>query len=540
MEYKYYLPNEINKPVEYTTQNNSVIIIGANGSGKTRLGEWMEKRDETTTHRIGAQRSLVFGHFINQKSYEQATNLLQYGAETEQPSHMQRWGYDGEKYNYTATLLNDYENVLSALSALKINETVIYLAECKEREITGQAHNNVPLMVTDVLQRIWNAVFPQRGIKLDDAKVTSMYSKDGEVKEYKGRDMSDGERVALYLIAQALCIPKNKTIIIDEPEIHLHRSIMNRLWTAIEKERQDCLFIYITHDTHFAANQSQANKIWVKSYDGEHWDLSEIIDSFLPEELLLNILGNRRPVLFVEGTADSYDTRLYSELYNEYYVVPCGGCSRVIAQTKAMKSNPQLHHLRCYGLIDRDYRSNYEMEKLRENDIYTINVAEVENIFLVEELLCVVNSIMSFTDSSRIDEVKYYIMIDRFKPQIDSLICDAIISELKYRLSIADIVGKNEEAVKQSFTDFFGGIVYEEIKAIKESIFNEPLASNDYAKVLEVFNYKTISKSIGHFFGIKDSEYCDFVIRQLSGSRAEEIITSIIGYFPPEIVRKCY
>lgn len=47
MDYEYYLPNQANQPVEYTTQNNSVIIIGANGSGKSKLGEWMEKRDET-------------------------------------------------------------------------------------------------------------------------------------------------------------------------------------------------------------------------------------------------------------------------------------------------------------------------------------------------------------------------------------------------------------------------------------------------------------------------------------------------------------
>ena len=537
MDYKYYLPNGSNQRVEYTTQNNSVIIIGANGSGKSKLGEWMEKRDEITTHRIGAQRSLVFGQYIQQKSYEQATNLLVYGHESQRGNHDQRWGFDGEKYNYTATLLNDYENVLSALVALKVKEQEEYLSECRVREAAEQIHNNVPPMVTDVLQRVWKSVFPQRGIKLDDAKVTAVYSKDGVAKEYKGRDMSDGERVALYLIAQALCVPKGKTIIIDEPEIHLHRSIMNRLWAAIEKERQDCLFIYITHDTQFAANHSQAKKIWVKSYDGEHWELSEINDSNLPEELLLNILGNRRPVLFVEGTADSYDTKLYSELYKEYYVVPCGGCSRVIAQTKAMKSNPQLHHLKCYGLIDRDFRSDYEMDKLRESDIYTIKVAEVENLFLVEELLSVINSIMGFTDASRIDAVKKYIMRDRFAPQVNHQICNAIISELKYRLSTADIVGKDEGEVKQSLADIYGGIIFEEVKANKESIFNEPLASSDYAKVLAVFNYKSLSKSVGHFFDLKDSEYCDFVIRQLNSSRAEEIKASIVGDLPPEIDR---
>lgn len=538
MDYKYYLPNETNQPIEYTTQNNSVIIIGANGSGKSKLGEWMEKRDETTTHRVGAQRSLVFGHYIQQKSYEQATNLLLYGQEHEQPSHIHRWGHDGEKYNYTAMLLNDYENVLSALIALKIKEQEEYLSECRIREAAGQIHNNVPPMVTDVLQHIWKSVFPQRGIKLDDAKVTAVYSKDDVTKEYKGHDMSDGERVALYLIAQALCVPKDKTIIIDEPEIHLHHSIMNRLWTAIEKERQDCIFIYITHDTQFAANHTQAKKIWVKSYDGEHWDFSEISNSNLPEDLLLNILGNRRPVLFVEGTADSYDTKLYSELYKEYYVVPCGSCSRVIAQTKAMKANPQLHHLNCYGLIDRDFRSDYEMDKLRECGIYTIKVAEVENLFLVEELLSIVNSIMGFTDTSRIDTVKSYIIRDRFAPQVNHQICDAVISELKYRLSTADIVGKTEEEVKQSLTDVYGGIVFEDVKESKDSIFNESLTSNDYSKVLAVFNYKSMSKSVGHFFDLKDSEYCDFIIRQLSGSRANELKTSIAVYLPPEIARE--
>jgi hypothetical protein len=43
--------------------------------------------------------------------------------------HNQRWGYDGEKYNYTATLLNDYENVLSALVALKIKEQEEYISD---------------------------------------------------------------------------------------------------------------------------------------------------------------------------------------------------------------------------------------------------------------------------------------------------------------------------------------------------------------------------------------------------------------------------
>lgn len=538
MEYKYYLPDNNNQAKEYVTKSNSLIIIGGNGTGKSKLGEWMEKNQVISTHRIGAQRSLVFGHYIQQKSYEQAINLLMYGQQKKSMDHNLRWGYDGEKYNYTSSLLNDYENVLSVLVALKTREQEKYILECKEREKKNLQHDKVPEMVVDVLQRIWKSVFPQRNIKIDDAKVTAIYSKDGVEKEYEGRDMSDGERVALYLIAQALCVPKDRTIIIDEPEIHLHKSIMNRLWEAVEKERQDCFFIYITHDTQFAANHTHADKIWVRGYDGEHWNLEKIKDSDLPEELLLSLLGNRKPVLFVEGTADSYDTKLYSEIYEKYYVVPCGSCSRVIAQTKAMKANPQLHHLKVYGIIDRDYRSEYELKKLEEDGIYTLKVAEIENLFLVEELLNVVNTIMGFEDASIVSTIKKYIVEERFKTQINHQICEAVISEIKYRLSTANITGKKDEEVKQSLEAAYDGIVFADIKAEKEKLFNEALDTNDYAGVLKIFNYKTMSKSVGHFWGIKDEEYRDFIIRQMNGAYANKIKTAIMKYLPAEIFEK--
>lgn len=41
--YKYILPNADNQPKKYSTESNSVIIIGANGFGKARLGVWIEK-----------------------------------------------------------------------------------------------------------------------------------------------------------------------------------------------------------------------------------------------------------------------------------------------------------------------------------------------------------------------------------------------------------------------------------------------------------------------------------------------------------------
>lgn len=533
--YNYILPDENNNPVSKETKCHSIIIIGANGSGKTRLGAWIEKNMIDETHRISAQRALTFGTYIKQKSYEQAINLVICGTEnpSQNPSqqHDNRWGWDGEKHDYISSMLNDYENVLSALVAMQAKQQEKFINDCKEKDLRGEQHDKVPEMVLDKLQSIWGMIFTHRGITISDGKVIASLRQNEGAVEYKGRDMSDGERVALYLIAQCLCIPENKTIIIDEPEVHLHRSIMDRIWTSIENEREDCFFIYITHDTQFAASHKNSEKIWIKEYDGTNWKYEEVEDSSLPEQLLLDILGNRKPVLFVEGTSDSYDTKLYSEIYKEYYIVACGSCSSVINQTKSMGANGQLHHLKCYGIIDRDYRSDYEIDAYKKDNIFTLEVAEVENLFLTEELLQVVNDIMGFSNSSNVENVKKYIR-DRFCKEIEKQICEAIASELKFKLTTATISRENEEKVKETLEKFFREISYDNLKIEQEKKFKLDII---YKDILKIFNCKSLSTSTGHFFGLNNKEYRNFIIRQIKGKRASDIINAIIPYLPEDI-----
>jgi ABC-type cobalamin/Fe3+-siderophores transport system ATPase subunit len=539
--FTYKLPDHEGKALLHETENNSLIIIGANGSGKSKLGAWIEEKDMENTHRVGAQRSLNMGDFIQLKSYEQAENLLLYGKADIDLRKMMRWynPNDSWKPEMTTKLLNDYDNVLSALVAMKNNQNDAFIKDCKEREAHGQQHKNTPETVIDKLKKIWKNVFPQRDVDFEDAKVVATLNRQGaQPISYKGREMSDGERVGLYLIAQCLCIPHEKTIIIDEPEIHLHRSIMNRLWIEIEKSRPDCFFIYITHDTQFAAQHRQAKKIWVKSFDGSNWDLEEIPESDLPEQLLLDILGNRKKVLFVEGTSGSYDTKLCSEIYDDYYVVPCGSCSTVISQAKAMRNTPQLHNLECYGIIDRDYRSDREIESLKEHGIYTLKVAEVENLFLVEEILSIVNNIEGFQGDTKIDAVKNYIINDRFSKEINQQIFESVAHEIKHRLMTTIISKTNEEEAKQALSSIPDNIFYDQIKHEQEERFMEILASKDYKKVLAVFNRKDLMKSIGHFFQKNNKDYGDFIIRHLQGDSARQIKDAIIPYLPNEIPRE--
>ena len=537
MTYEFILPNDEGNFISCETDTNSIVIIGANGTGKSRLGYWLEKGNPEKVHRIVAQRSLNFGEFITQKSYKQSYNLLSYGSESKDTTHDRKYKLTNRGYNFAMACDDDFDKTLSLLLAKKNIQQDNYINECKKRDAQGKQHDCVPDNVVDQLMRIWTDVFPGREICIEDYKVIGKIANNQNSNgKYDGKFMSDGEKVALYLIAQILSIPNNKIIIIDEPELHLHRSIMNRLWAAIERERKDCLFIYITHDTYFAASHTLSKKIWIKNYDGNIWEWEEIKESDLPEQLLLDILGNRKNVLFVEGTHDSYDTKLYREVFKNYYVVPCGGCTSVIARTRAMNGTTQLHELKCYGLIDRDFRSEHEIECLEQDGIFTLDVAEVENLFLVPEVLEVVNKISGYDNTSIIEEIKKYIIKERFEKEINSQILESTISEIKYLLSSVTIPNNNESDAKETLDNLSNNIDFNKIKKQQEDKFLNVKNSGDYNQILRIFNKKALSKSVGHFFGINDNAYCDFVLRQLNTDKDKEIIDAICRYLPKEIL----
>lgn len=536
MAFIYYLPDKNGNKIEYGIQTNAVIIIGANGSGKSKLGAWIERQNMEDVHRIGAQRKLNFSENIPLKSYSQAENFVFYGSSEAQPQKGQRWDWG---QSYTTKLMEDFENVLAALIALSNMENEKFINECKTAEKENRVHPHTPYTAIDKLIDVWDEIFPQRHLKYFDGKFSAVMPQD-ESKEYSSNQMSDGERAVLYLASQVLCVPENKTLIIDEPEIHLHRSIMNRLWVALENHRPDCLFIYITHDTQFAAMHGNADKIWIKEFDGQNWIFEKVESSELPEELLLDILGNRRNVLFVEGEKNSYDTQLYSALYPDYYVIACGSCTQVIARTKAFRNNPSVHHCQMYGIIDRDYRSDYEIEKYKENGIYTIAVAEVENLFLVEELIKLMATHMGQSSEdaeATLQKIKNCVIQKRYAKQIERQICQSVVANLKYQLNSAELSTKDEDSAKESLEKVIESLNYEETKKEQESRFRVVLEAENYSGVLRVFNEKSIVGMIGEYLGLKNDMYCSTVLALMNGQMHDEIVNALTPYLPTEIPR---
>lgn len=526
--------NTLVLPKESATSVSNFVIIGANGSGKSHLGAWIEEKQEEGINvlRISAQRALTIPETIVVKSEEAAWNQIYYGNEQDKrKDHKWGWGQP------TSTLVNDYESVLAAVFARENRENKTYVEDCKQLEAEGKPHNNVPKMVSDLIIEVWDSVFPHRKIKLEDASIKVTFP-NHETTTYKANNMSDGERVAIYLIGQCLIAPTNTIVVIDEPEIHLHKAIMHKLWDEIEKRCSDKTMVYITHDLEFAASRKDATKIWVKSYQGDStWEYS-ILDSNddIPDRLYFEVLGSRKPVLFVEGEKGSYDSHLYSYIYDGYNVIPCGNCYNVIAMTKAFNNEKvrTLHNNSIFGIVDRDYMTREEINGVENNNIKVLSIAEIENLYLLEGVVRAVAENQGLSADETFESVKKFVF-EEFSKEKELQICKMCERDIHHKLK-GYSVGKQPTKVflREQLNTVIGQINTDSMYEEYEKQINQIVAEQSYDKLLLLYNRKSLHKRVSSLFGLAANEYPNLVLRLLKTEGGKVIIDSMRSKCPDQ------
>lgn len=233
------------------------------------------------------------------------------------------------------------------------------------------------------LKEIWEATFP--GNHIDIAGGKPRITNRASCSAFGISKLSRGEKAALYYAAACLLAPPEALILVDSPELFLHPTAVEGLWERIENARVDCRFVYDTNDARFAVATPRRAPLWITAYDpsAHTWNYRIITDGEFPDEVFLQMMGSRRPILFTEGDAThSIDIRLYSAVFPEFTVKPLGSCDKVIESTRTMQSLRSMHRIESFGIVDRDRRSDDEVRYLREKCILVPEVAEIENIFL--------------------------------------------------------------------------------------------------------------------------------------------------------------
>jgi hypothetical protein len=533
-----------------------VVIIGANGAGKSKFGFWIENNQSNPekVHRISAQKSLDFPEYIKLASLEQAQKELLFGTShnpqqwggVREAKIVNRWPMSQRSKLSVTVGLNDYEKVLALLFAKKAdrNEQVVKLI----KQMQSEGKNELPQLPDspdEILLNIWNDILPHRKLVIKDGKINVLISGNDVCQDalilgdgiYQGREMSDGERVALYLMAQCLCVPSDSIVIIDEPEMHLHKSLMSKLWSRIEEAQPDCLFVYITHDLDFVASRLGAKKLWLKSYDGNNWNWDEVPEEKdLPEPILLEILGNRKKVIFIESEQGSLDYKIYEAVYPEFLIIPCGSCTKVIEATKAMQDNLALHsHVKGFGLIDRDYRIQDEMDSLRENNIFTLEVAEIENILCVPELLEIVAIHQCLPNPSDVCQQAIDCVIKELEKNLHFQVAKRSASEIQFKLnSFNEKKSRDKTSLEEAFKKLVKPINVSEIYENNLNLYKSVILSKDYKKILGLYNQKNLHTMIGRFFNLDNKGgYLTLILNLLArGERKNDVISALKIYTP--------
>lgn len=358
---------------------SSVVIVGANGGGKTRLAVHIENTLKLNAHRISAHRALTLNPAVPKISESVAIRGLRTGyvRGEENVDHRigQRWGS-----NMAVSMLNDFDFLVQALFADQSNVSL-------RTHVQVRAGDMSPADLTkfEKLDAIWKRLLPHRELIFsgDDIQVEV----PGSNAPYKAADMSDGERAIFYLIGQTLAAAENTLLIFDEPELHIHRSIMSKLWDELEVARPDCAFLFITHDLEFAATRV-AQKFVISDFNPTpQWTIKNLPESTgFDEEIATLILGSRRPILFVEGNQNSLDSAIFRCCYPDWTVIPRGSCEQVIHSVVTMRRNSELTRVTCSGIVDADHYDASDIAYFNGLGVAVLPVSEIENMVLLPEV----------------------------------------------------------------------------------------------------------------------------------------------------------
>lgn len=354
-----------------------LFVVGTNGSGKSALVQHaVTALGTNTVRRISAHRQTWMENSIigitPARRRSLATNFARW-----EDTPMSRWSEQSANERVSAALFDlvDMDNARAR-----------HLSDAEDWETFSARKTEQP----SPFERI-NSLLSQAGLPITiensaGGEITAQHKKS--TARYGIAQLSDGERNAVLIAANVLTAEKGTVLLVDEPERHLHRSIIEPFLSALFAERDDCAFIISTHEVALPLANPGVRVLVTYScrWNGESplaWDAKLMeADAELPEDLKRAILGARKAILFVEGgQSQSLDLRLYSALFPDITVSAAGSCNDVVRAVSGLRQTESRHDTKAFGLIDRDDRDEAEVNRLASIGIYALDAYSVEFLY---------------------------------------------------------------------------------------------------------------------------------------------------------------
>lgn len=506
---------------------SNAVVVGANGSGKTSLANTLSQTLQIENGIvIPAQKLLILPSF---------SSIPNFGRSLEEYKNYQhkilddRRTYDvSREYDIPSDIMRDYGGEFKKIMSILLAEYV------KSNNVFSRNYENTknvdPTLLNCRLKKvfeIWNDLIGGRKLDIDVNNNLIVIPDEGE--QYPAYRMSDGERIILYFAGRILLAPEHALIVVDEPEGYLHESIINKLWDKLENLRQDCVFIYLTHDLKFASSRC-ADKFWMKKFVyPNHWQIKPIPQDVIPEALMMEILGSRKKILFCEGNKiDSLDVKIYEAIFPDYTITPVESCNDVINYTRAYNKIPN-RNSDAYGIVDRDFRDPAQIAKLQTEHIFATDVAEIENFFLNEDFI---KAHMDYrhADTAKIDAIKDKV-IDMLQANIDLQAANYVSAKINFYYSVANVSkGNNKDDVKAKYDAFNSKIKIDEWFNERKQYLENVIRNRDYESVIRVYNNKGLQGAVEQIMGYRSRLYRIKALEYLTKEQRPKDI--LRGLFP--------
>ena len=440
-----------------------IVLVGPNGSGKTSFMEALnhyykfagygDVGESNYLSKIDVKRKFEFGEWYSLASktvdidfYDAAypkdvgtSNIKGHfyfrSAYRNEPDFVidtMRKQDDPTKTVHLKSLIQNDQSVSSNYQRLIANSiSELYKSENNQKDV-ATLRNELTGKISASIERVFEDLhFSSLGNPLQNG---NFYFTKGTTKDFPYKNLSAGEKSAFDLILDLVVQSKyypDAVYCIDEPETHMHTKlqgkVLRELYGLIPGNSQLWL------STHSIGMLQEAQDIEKEApgtvvfldFDGRDFDDDQIIrpskigravmDKFYElafgdfSKLLLP-----QKIVFCEGdscgtTRKSFDSSIYSTIFEnthpEAYFLSGGSCEEIINKLDASLGEVLkvlLKETKIIKVIDRDDRSNQEVDELKSNRISVLSKRNLESYLLddsVIEKLCI-----SVGKSDKVDE----------------------------------------------------------------------------------------------------------------------------------------
>jgi predicted ATPase len=380
------------------------IISGENGTGKTKLLEWLKTKHKKFFQGKGTPNIVAF----NPKRNSEKRNIQQFA------DKLRRQKIDKDSINQALNQLQFNDSLFS--NYMSFGELFIINYE----NLLDDGKLTKPLAAKEVAKNynsVLEKIFPNYKIKADwqEKKLSLKIEKNGHTV-IPIESLSCGESEVFSLIFNIYTSKDKQDIfLIDEPELHLNWNLENGLFTFFDQfcRTYNKQIIVATHSRSIF-NQDFFDKIQFLTWDNQHIILKKEISEEIKEKIAgdaiktISALDVFEKTFFVEDKAHELVVNsLAIKLSKEIGITVLGDCQKVDSVAKIMAKE---RVNKAFFLRDGD-NQNTEKELLSNNNYIRLKKYCIQNYFFNTEILSKIS-----TPNINSDEVK-----SRIKKCIQSL-----------------------------------------------------------------------------------------------------------------------